>query len=46
MIRKHLLFKHRHHFTEEELREIRQLQGLNNTIELLKRLEISKALEK
>jgi hypothetical protein len=45
-IREHLLSKHRHHFTEEERQEILNSQGLNNTIDLLERLEIIKALEK
>jgi hypothetical protein len=45
-IREHLLSKHRHRFTVEERREIHHLRGLNNTIDLLERLEIIKALEK
>jgi hypothetical protein len=41
-IRKHLICKHRDHFTEEERQEIGRLRGLNNTIDFLKKLEITK----
>jgi hypothetical protein len=41
-IKEHLLSKHRHHFTEEERREIQRLRGLNNMIDLLERLEITR----
>jgi hypothetical protein len=41
-IREHLLSKHRHHFTEDERQEIRHLRGLNNTIEFLEKLEITR----
>jgi hypothetical protein len=36
-IKKHLLSRHQNHFIEEERQEIRDLQGLNNTINFLER---------
>jgi hypothetical protein len=39
-IRKHLIYQHRDHFTEEERQEIGHLRGLNNTIDFLKRWEL------
>jgi hypothetical protein len=41
-IRKHLLSKHRRHFTEEERQEICHLRGLNDTIDFLKKWEITR----
>jgi Zinc finger, C2H2 type len=41
-IRKHLLFKHRRYFTKEERQEISFLRGLDNTIDFLKKWEITR----
>ena len=41
-IRKHLLFKHRRYFTKEGRQEIRSLRGLDNTIDFLKKWEITR----
>lgn len=41
-IRKHLVSKHRNHFTEEECQEIGLIEGLNSTIDFLKKWEVTK----
>ena len=43
-IRKHLISRHRDHFTEDELQEIGLLEGLNNTVDFLKKWELSRLL--
>ena len=41
-IRRHLIERHRDHFTKKERQQIRQLQGLNNTIDFLREWEIAR----
>lgn len=42
MIRKHLIFRHRNYFTEEERQEIGRLEGPNNTIDFLEKWRITR----
>jgi hypothetical protein len=37
-IKKHLISRHRDHFTKEQRRKIRRSRGLNDTVDLLERL--------
>ena len=41
-IRKHLVFKHRDSFTEEERQEIGLLKGLNNTVDFLEKWRLTR----
>ena len=41
-IRKHILLEHRQHFTKKERQEICDLRGLDNTIDFLKKWEITR----